>query len=244
MIEEIEKNVRAWDETWSFDDAQAWYPDEQVIRFLARYFCQRTGPGGSLIKRKTRKTKLIGADFGCGPGRHMLAMRQHGIEAHGIDLSPVVTEQANALMKANGFYETAISGSLTDLPYADRTFDLGICHGVLDHMTRLVRQKSVQEITRALRPKAKLLASFISKSDSAFGKGIKIEKDTWMVPEGHEKGIPQAFFEIHKIKELFTSFSIVTTIEVTNNTIEGRSLIGSDKHYDVDARYYLVLEKN
>ena len=50
------------------------------------------------MKYKFPDKALVGVDFGCGPGRHMLAMQQHQIHAYGIDLSNVVVADANALL--------------------------------------------------------------------------------------------------------------------------------------------------
>ena len=79
------------------------------------------------------------------------------------------------------------------MQFANDQFDLGVCHGVLDHMTSETRAKSISEILRTLRKKAKILVSFISENDSAFGEGTQIDENTWTVADGFEKDLPQSF---------------------------------------------------
>lgn len=233
-----------WNKAWSFEGSRSWYPDEQVIRFLAGYYAQRIGTCGQSVKHKFPDRTLIGVDYGCGPGRHMVAMQQHQIQAHGIDLSNVVVAGANALLRENGYPENAVAGSLSEMQFANDQFDLGVCHGVLDHMTLKTRAKSISEIFRTLRKKAKILISFISENDSAFGEGTQIDETTWTVSDGYEKDLPQAFFNEERVLTELRGFNVISLTEVTNKTIRGRSLIGTDKHYAVDSRYYVVAEKN
>lgn len=242
-MQNLESEKNGWNKTWSFEGSRSWYPDEQVIRFLAGYYAQRIGSIGQSVKNKSSKKNLIGVDYGCGPGRHIIAMQEHQIQAHGIDLSDIAVADANALLLANGHSETAVVGSLSEMQFANEQFDLGICHGVLDHMTSNIRAESIGEILRTLKKQAKVLISFISENDSAFGEGKQIEESTWTVANGYEKDLPQAFFNEQKIIQELRGFELISLTEVANKTIRGRSLIGTDKHYAVDARYYAVAQK-
>ena len=59
---------------------------------------------------------------------------------------------------------------------------------------------------------------------------------TLEVVSGYEEGLPQAFL-MSKQDEL-VNFELLTIVEVINQTIFGRSLIGTDKHYETDALLY------
>ena len=142
-MSELKHNAKSWDTAWSNEGSQSWYPDEQIVRFLAGQFVQRVGPSGTLFNHKRDNTNLVGVDFGCGKGRHIVTMREHGIEGFGIDLSEVGVKQANQWLDHLNFPKTATAGSLTDMPYDNNQFDLGICHGVLDHMTSSIRAASL-----------------------------------------------------------------------------------------------------
>jgi SAM-dependent methyltransferase len=241
-MSELKHNAKSWDTAWSNEGSQSWYPDEQIVRFLAGQFVQRVGPSGTLFNHKRDNTNLVGVDFGCGKGRHIVTMREHGIEGFGIDLSEVGVKQANQWLDHLNFPKTATAGSLTDMPYDNNQFDLGICHGVLDHMTSSIRAASLSEIQRTLKPGAKLLLSLISENDSALGEGEEIEYKTWLITDGYEKDLPQAFFDQARIQNELKHFNIIAVTEVLNQTHKGRSLIGTDKHYACDARYYITAE--
>ena len=232
-----------WNKTWSFEGSQSWYPDEQVIRFFAGYYAKRIGSRGQYVKYKFPDKALVEVDFGCGPGRHMLAMQQHQIHAYGIDLSNVVVADANALLRENGYAENAVVGSLSEMQFANDQFDLGVCHGVLDHMTSETRANQLVRFTNTSK-KGKNSSKFYFENDSAFGEGTQIDENTWTVADGFEKDLPQSFFNVERILEELKEFNIISLTEVTNKTIHGRSLIGTNKHYAVDSRYYVVAEKN
>lgn len=243
-MENIKKEALSWNDAWAREGSQSWYPDEQVVRFLAGNFVRRAGVGGIDLAFKHPDMPLKGVDLGCGNGRHMVTMRQHGIEAHGSDLSLVGVECANKWLAQLDFPQTGKMASLTELPYEDESFHLGLCHGVLDHMLADTRRASIREIHRVLAPSSTLFVSLISESDSTFGHGEPLEANTWAVPDGYEKGLPQAFFTKDSAVAEMVGFTVQSIVEVRHETLLGRSLIGSDKHYACDARFYLILEKN
>jgi len=235
--------VSKWDAAWSDKDALAWYPDEQVVRFLARYVAKKTGIKNDEINY-LHSQKPIGLDLGCGTGRNLLPMCELGVDSFGFDLSSVAINFANKWLNKKNLKANLSFGDITSLPYPVDFFDFVVCHGVLDHMTMKTREKGLIEINRILKPKGFLFFSVISKNDSAFGHGSYLESDTWVIQDGFERDIPQAFFDINRIKNEFLNFKIVNITEVTQETLTGRSLIGSDKNYVKDGRFYIVASKS
>lgn len=233
---------RQWDDTWSHAEAQPWYPDEQFVRFLARFVARRTGFGATDIRYVT-PFRPTGLDVGCGKGRHVVTMAEFGIDAHGMDLSKVAVDFARQWLVARRLSAEVRQGSIDTIPYADAAFDFVLCHGVLDHMVSDVRQRGVKEIHRTLKRGGLFFFSVISNEDSAYGEGELIEEDTWILPEGFEQNIPQAFFSHERIAREFVSFDIESIVQSATVSIVGRSLIGSDKHYRRDDRYYVVARK-
>jgi SAM-dependent methyltransferase len=231
-----------WDACWGNEASQPWYPDEQVVRFLARYVTRRTGFAPQAVRHATSATPR-GLDLGCGKGRHVVLMCELGIVAHGLDVSDVAIGFASSWLKSRGQSADLRTGSMSDLPYADASFDLVLSHGVFDHALEAVRLKATAEVARVLKPGALFFVSVISEQDSAFGHGRKVEDRTWLVEEGFESGIPQAFFDAERIRREFGRFSTESVMLCENVALEGRSLIGTDKHYQRDSRYYLTLRK-
>jgi len=231
-----------WDDTWAHLEAQPWYPDEQFVRFLARYIARRLGFGREDVRYVTQ-VRPIGLDLGCGKGRHVVTMAELGINAHGVDLSNVAVEFARRWLASRNLRGEIKQGSIDAIPYPDGTFDFVLCHGVLDHALTEVRRRGIGEVARVLKPKGIFFFSVITTDDSALGEGRLIEDDTWILPEGFEKGIPQAFFSRERLLREFSLFDLDTIVQSSALSLVGRSLIGSDKHYSRDDRYYVVARK-
>lgn len=66
-------------------------------------------------------------DVGCAIGLLVAALRERGVEAYGLDLSPYAVEQVQEDVKAHCW-----AGSVLDAP--TRRYDLVICHEVLEHL--------------------------------------------------------------------------------------------------------------
>ena len=229
-----------WDACWGHEESQPWYPDEQVVRFLARYVTRRTGFAPNAV-RHAADAVPSGLDLGCGKGRHVLLMCELGIRAHGLDVSEVAISFARAWLASRGMSADLRTGSMDKLPYRDLDFVLS--HGVFDHALEGVRREAAAEVERVLKPGGLFFVSVISERDSAFGHGREVEENTWLVEEGFERGIPQAFFDRGRIEREFARFKTESIVLVENNALEGRSLIGTDKHYQRDSRYYLTLRR-
>jgi len=231
-----------WDACWEHEENQPWYPDEQVVRFLARYVSRRVGLTTDTVRHATGIAP-VGLDLGCGKGRHVVLMCELGIHAHGVDVSAKAIEFARSWLKTRELAAELTTGSMTCLPYPDASFDFVLSHGVFDHALADARGRATIEVERVLRPGGLFFLSVISEHDSAFGRGREIEEKTWLVDEGFESGIPQAFFTQHRIRKEFGRFKSESAVLCECKTLEGRSLIGTDKHYQRDSRYYLTLRK-
>jgi SAM-dependent methyltransferase len=169
-----------WDACWGNEESQPWYPDEQVVRFLARYVTRRLGLDANAV-RHAAGSPPSGLDLGCGKGRHVLLMCELGIRSHGLDVSDVAISFASAWLKSRGFSADLRTGSMTQLPYADASLDFVVSHGVFDHALQAVREQAVAEVRRVLKPGGLFFVSVISERDSAFGHGRPVEENTWLV---------------------------------------------------------------
>lgn len=181
-----------WDATWEHLEAQPWYPDEQVVRFLSAYSSRRVGFGPGDVRFVNGKQPK-GLDIGCGKGRHLITMAELNIEACGVDLSTVGVNFAREWMNSRKFTAVIEKSPMSKLPFPDDEFDFVICHGVLDHMTLSERTAGILETCRVLRQGGLFFFSVISKNDSAYGEGTYVEDDTWLIEDGFEKNAPQAF---------------------------------------------------
>lgn len=231
-----------WDRTWSAAEVQPWYPDEQVVRFLARYIAKKTGPARDEVSFFTTQEPPVGLDLGCGKGRHAIVFSQFGITAHGCDISPVAIAFARRWAEAQNLC-VQFDVCAEKLPYDDEFFDFIVCHGVLDHILHAPRAALINEMKRVLKQGGLALCSLIGKHDGSFGQGKPVESDTWLIEEGNEREIPQAYFDPARIEKEFDGLQLLTLERMEFHSERGRSLIGSDKHHVVNSRYYVSFRK-
>ena len=85
-------------------------------------------------------------DIGCGEGVLALLKRK-GVYLAGVDFSPELVE----LAQRNG-YDTACVAQLTELPFADGSFDYVVSLDVLGHVAFDEKDAVLAEIKRVLRP--------------------------------------------------------------------------------------------
>jgi SAM-dependent methyltransferase len=100
-------------------------------------------------------------DLGCGTGTLAIRARQRQPRAgvHGIDADPGMIERARRKADAADVDLELRTGSATELPYADRSFDLVLSSLLFHHLDRDSKQAACREIARVLVPGGKLLVA-------------------------------------------------------------------------------------
>lgn len=123
--------------------------DDEGFKFSVDLFEHRFRDGGFDLDWFKGKTCL---DAGCGGGRYSIALAKLGAAAvTGIDLSEVGIADARRRAKDLGAGHVKFEiGSVTALPYADKSFDCVISSGVMMHTTDPV--KMLAEVCRVLKP--------------------------------------------------------------------------------------------
>ena len=90
-------------------------------------------------------------DAGCAKGRFLKTLSPETYELHGIDFAESFVKVA----KTNAPNAEITLGSVTDLPYADGSFDFVYCFEVLQHVPDL--ERALSELARVLAPEGRLL---------------------------------------------------------------------------------------
>jgi ubiquinone/menaquinone biosynthesis C-methylase UbiE len=91
-------------------------------------------------------------EVGCGTGLILRRLAQHADTAWGVDVSPGMLRVA----KQRGL--SVVLGSVTDLPFADESFDLVCSFKVLAHIPDI--GKALAEIARVTRPGGQMVLEF------------------------------------------------------------------------------------
>ena len=101
-------------------------------------------------------------DVACGTGVWLIAVRQRGAQAVGVDVSRRAIATGRSRMPDGAFYV----GVAESLPFADKRFDLVSCLGSLEHFLDV--RSALLEMTRVARDDARFLllvpnAGFLSR---------------------------------------------------------------------------------
>ncbi|MDI6805249.1 MAG: class I SAM-dependent methyltransferase [Candidatus Bathyarchaeia archaeon] len=182
-------------------------PDKLVISFAA------------FLKRKKKVGRVL--DLGCGAGRHLIYMAKQGFEAHGIDIAETGLNATKCRLKKQNLEAHIVKCHMNFLPYVDSCFDAVICLHTIYHQKFKGMQRTISEIHRILKENGFLSVNFLSKRTYKYGKGEKVEENTFIDQEGIEKGVLHHFTDKEEIRCLFKDFTIIK-MELQERKIEGK----------------------
>jgi ubiquinone/menaquinone biosynthesis C-methylase UbiE len=189
---------------------EEWYsqekPDETVIDFA------------SLL---TKKKKMRVLDLGCGAGRHQVYIAKQGFVAHGIDFSETGLNLTKERLKKQKLEVNLAKCDMKMLPYISAYFDAVISLHTIYHQKTVGIQRTISQIHRILKRNGFLLMNFLSKRTYSYGKGTKVEKDTFVEQEGIEKGVLHHFTDRDEIERLLENFKIIN-LKLREKEVEGK----------------------
>jgi len=164
---------------------------------------------------RRHKVKNI-LDLGCGMGRPSVHLAKSGFEVIGVDVSKSALKVANAWVHKEKLANVAlINVTMTNLPFRDGCFDAVVSVSVIIHALKRNIEKTVAEIHRVLREKGLLLTNLTSIMDLRYGKGEKVEENTFKIMETFEGA---RFTELHHFftkEEALEMFSRFADLKVT-----------------------------
>jgi len=196
--------MKKWDKVYSKKFGGTWYPNEGVVRFVARFIKRRVGIDVYETKKKVKRI----LDAGCGNGRHIIFFAEQGFNAYGIDISREAIEIGREWLTQKNLKADLRVGDIKKLPYKDGYFDVVISFETLDHIPFTKAKKTMKEIKRVLVPRGYFFVSLRSTESSEYGRGERVDKNTFKLKEGYEKGLFQHYFDLKEIKELLRGFKI------------------------------------
>lgn len=97
-------------------------------------------------------------DIGCGIGRITLTLAKMGAEVTGVDVSEKMLLHCAKEAKKRKLESrvTLVQSSAEFIPFADSSFDIVTCFGLLEHLPEEPRKRCVQEALRLLKQRGSL----------------------------------------------------------------------------------------
>lgn len=117
-----------------------------IDRAMYQVFAELVGPNAKV------------ADVGSGPGVATAHLRELGLDAHGVDLSPQMVAIARAAYPAIRFDE----GSLSSLPIADQALDGVLARYSIIHTPPAEMPAALTELSRVLQPGGHIMLAFFA----------------------------------------------------------------------------------
>lgn len=175
-------------------------------------------------------------DLGCGTGKHSIFLAQRGFSVYAADLSS--TGIAIAREKAKSLYLDNIQFKQHDMrsiPFKNNFFDAVICTWTIYHGTLDEIRKTVNDIRRVLKPNGMVITDFLSISDSTYGTGKEIEKDTFLGAKEPEEDVPHHYSTRKELIQLFSEFRELKIHSASNSYIDERGENYIRKYFNVEA---------
>ena len=138
-------------------------------------------------------------EIGAGRGRNTAALRAEGLQVHA-----VADQDAQTFAPAARSYDAAIS-----------------THAFL-HGTPASVRRMLETVAGALKADAPFYCTFASKRDARFGKGRRVDTDTYEPESGDEAGVAHVYFDEDGLRSaLGDAFVIDSLHEETVDEIAG-----------------------
>ncbi|MDH5719012.1 MAG: class I SAM-dependent methyltransferase [Spirochaetia bacterium] len=160
------KNREVWSRHYESEKSNLEIPDENVVRFLNKYF-------------QKQNNQIRALDLGSGSGRHSRYLQKFNAQVYSYDFSHNILAKMYAtdsldIENSNGANKSAgICGVAESLPFKSNSFDLILSWGVLHYLTRDAVSQSISEIYRVLKKKGEILATIRSDKDTHLSSVLK-----------------------------------------------------------------------
>lgn len=169
---------KVWEEIFK---SQEWgkYPNEELIRFVARNF----------YKAKDRKTIKI-LEVGCGPGANLWYLAREGFCVYGMDGSITAIKKAKNRLndEVKDWCVDLIVRDIVNIPFDEQFFDAVVDVECLYCNSIENLDKILNEINRVLKPKGMFFSLTFAKGCWGDETGEKVGYNAYYVSEGPMKG--------------------------------------------------------
>lgn len=147
-------------------------------------------------------------DLGCGTGRHVVFLAQHGFDVTGIDTAETgIATTRRQLEEAGLTAELRQLNIFSSLPFPAGAFDAVVSTQVIHHARLAQIEALVAEIHRILTPSGLLFVT-VPRLKNQGSRFEEIEPNTLIPLDGIEAGLPHHYFRPDELTSVLSSFEI------------------------------------
>lgn len=189
-----------WEKKWQTEEGrEAWLEAESdVIEVLP------------LLKEREVKDVL---DLGCGVGRHSLLLAEQGFQVRAMDGSESGLAFLEKEADKRGISLETKLAEMTQLPYADSSFDYILAWNVIYHGNLSVVTRVISEITRILKPGALFQGTMLSKRNFEVNSGHQLSYNTFINQGMSDKNHPHFYVNSTELVSLFTGYEFWSMVD-------------------------------
>jgi SAM-dependent methyltransferase len=147
---------------------------------------------------------------GIGYGRNAQIFFDSGMNVAGIEISKTAIDLAQ---KHFGNDLTIFNGSVTEMPFDNKSYDGIFCYGLIYLLNQDERRKLIQDCFNQLSENGYMVFTTITKGAQTYGQGIKISEDRFEM----FGGVKIFFYDRETIEEEFGNCGLLEVMEVTEN---------------------------
>ncbi len=161
------------------------------------------------LEKYLEKNSLI-LDICSGTGKASYTLSEKGYKVILLDFS------MNSLRRTSGKEYGKVLGNALKMPFREDSFDVLIASHALSHMLLNEREIALNEIIRVAKDGAILVFESFSTDDFRYGKGMEIEKSTYL----RGNGIITHYFTEGELESMFKGFEILDRkVKIVNRKI-------------------------
>lgn len=146
-------------------------------------------------------------DIGCGTGKYLKVLRDHGFKTDGIDSSETAVEMTK---KELGDNSMVFCVNMFKFEIPKNKYDFIISVSTIHHGTKEQIQDLMDRIHEALADNGKIFITVpdfeSGKKRDTFKNHKEVAEGTYIPLSGPEKGLPHNFYTKEKAKKLFLKF--------------------------------------
>jgi len=190
-----------WNESYLRRENNLFEPNEELVKFLARYVISRDPDSGSVCLKSpgvgNSVSKFTVLDIGCGIGAQSEYLARLGFSVIGCDLSDIAIKSAIARTQSRGVDVKFQVIDPDNIPSI--TCDIAIACASLDSMPYSCAVDWLKMLRQQMPPNTGILFATLiaARSDGFIGEEF--------VCEAHENGTIQHYFDNALIEELLCS---------------------------------------